>query len=557
MDPPLSNPSWREEVSPYNVYRLLLLTLANLMLQINRFILAIVAKPVAQELQFGDKACLANQSFASELINGTDAEELCRNTGNVSTCLSLISSSGSPLCVYEYFGGGLYYQVLVGPVYIFVFTFSGILMGYLADRYNRKNLLSLFLTLWSIVIVLMAFVTQYWQLLILRMLLGFTQAGCVPFASSLIADLLSSSFRGAGIAFFEVGIYFGFSLAYVVGNLVTEADLFGLGWRPAFIVAGAPGILVALVISITFAEPLRRNDKTISSSEEVVTVEESIDWRMMGRLFCRPFLLVFFLASALRMGAGYCFAYNNQIYFNMIGESSTSVARWMSWIPATFGSIGCLVGGIISDRVAPKLGVIGRIGVIIASNLLASPFGSGVVFLKPPYCYLSLIGNYVLGETFIGVCITIVVELFPSSMRALAVGVYIFLIQNIGGNMEMFIPPLRYHLESTYPAMNTLKGLQISLFVMYPGMYITAAALYVIVILMLYCGGPIRLRNFSRENASSDPLGQSASELIESSRSNEDQINNNINNNGQDQDGSGAGRACSLSRQIISEDPKK
>ena len=83
MDPPLSNPSWREEVSPYNVYRLLLLTLANLMLQINRFILAIVAKPVAQELQFGDKACLANQSFASEIINGTDAEELCRNTGNV------------------------------------------------------------------------------------------------------------------------------------------------------------------------------------------------------------------------------------------------------------------------------------------------------------------------------------------------------------------------------------------------------------------------------------------------------------------------------------------
>ena len=69
-----------------------------------------------------------------------------------------------------------------------------------------------------------------------------------------------------------------------------------------------------------------------------------------------------------------------------------------------------------------------------------------MVFLDPPYCYLSLIGNYVLGETFIGVCITIVVELFPARMRALAVGVYIFLIQNIGGNMEMFIPPLRLYM---------------------------------------------------------------------------------------------------------------
>ena len=59
----------------------------------------------------------------------------------------------------------------------------------------------------------------------------------------------------------------------------------------------------------------------------------------------------------------------------MLGESSASIARWMSWIPATFGSIGCLVGGVVSDRVAPKLGVIGRIWVVIASLLLASPFG--------------------------------------------------------------------------------------------------------------------------------------------------------------------------------------
>ena len=156
------------------------------------------------------------------------------------------------------------------------------------------------------------------------------------------------------------------------------------------------------------------------------------------------------------------------------------------------------------------------------------------MFLDPPYCYLSLIGNYVLGETFIGVCITIVVELFPARMRALAVGVYIFLIQNIGGNMEMFIPPLRlyagsvmpshvkpndglgcwsssnnqvgqwrfsflskfrYHLESTYPSMSTLKGLQISLFVMFPGMYIMPAFLYVVVMLMLYCGGHHTSRN--------------------------------------------------------------
>ena len=90
MDSPSSTTSWRDEASPYNIYRLLLLTLAHLMLQINRFILAIVARPVAQELRFGDKACLANRSHAAEIINGTAADELCRTTENVSELYTLI-----------------------------------------------------------------------------------------------------------------------------------------------------------------------------------------------------------------------------------------------------------------------------------------------------------------------------------------------------------------------------------------------------------------------------------------------------------------------------------
>ena len=73
------------------------------------------------------------------------------------------------------------------------------------------------------------------------------------------------------------------------------------------------GILIAILIVMTFVEPSRRNDKSAAISSNDGAVDEPIKWDLMGRLFCRPFLLVFFLASALRMGAGYCFAYNNQV----------------------------------------------------------------------------------------------------------------------------------------------------------------------------------------------------------------------------------------------------
>ena len=78
------------------------------------------------------------------------------------------------------------------------------------------------------------------------------------------------------------------------------------------------------------------------------------------------------------------------------------------------------------------------------------PSSAGVFFLPSPYCFLSLIGNYVVGEMWIGVCLSAVVELFPNHLRATAVGVYIFVISNIGGNMELLITPLRRLFANVY-----------------------------------------------------------------------------------------------------------
>ena len=60
------------------------------------------------------------------------------------------------LCSWEYFGGGWDFAILVGPVYIFVFTVSGFFSGWLADNYNRKKFLAAFITLWSCVTMAMA-----------------------------------------------------------------------------------------------------------------------------------------------------------------------------------------------------------------------------------------------------------------------------------------------------------------------------------------------------------------------------------------------------------------
>lgn len=139
------------------------------------------------------------------------------------------------MCEWNYNGQGIEYEILAGPVFIVVYTIAGIPLGFLADVYNRKNILAVLLTFWSLMTVLTGLSKEYWHLVILRFALGIGQAGCTPLATSLIADYFDVSQRAAAIGVYNWGIYFGYSLAYAVGNFVTGADILGQVCKIAFI----------------------------------------------------------------------------------------------------------------------------------------------------------------------------------------------------------------------------------------------------------------------------------------------------------------------------------
>ena len=63
-----------------------------------------------------------------------------------------------------------------------------------------------------------------------------------PVCTSYITDLWPSNGRSAALGVFYWGIYFGYSFTFLVGTYGTEADVFGLGWRFAYIIIGIPGI---------------------------------------------------------------------------------------------------------------------------------------------------------------------------------------------------------------------------------------------------------------------------------------------------------------------------
>ncbi len=71
-----------------------------------------------------------------------------------------------------------------------------------------QMLLGISLIFWSLCTLLSGFVTSYWQLALLRFGVGLGEAGCTPFAASLIADYFGEQWRGLAMGVYNWSVSF-------------------------------------------------------------------------------------------------------------------------------------------------------------------------------------------------------------------------------------------------------------------------------------------------------------------------------------------------------------
>ena len=107
-------------------------------------------------------------------------------------------------------------------------------------------------------------------------------------------------------------------------------------------------------------------------------------------------------------------------------------------------------------------------------QVIAAPFAAGALFLKPPYAFVSLIPSNIIGEMWVGVTLTVVVELVPNTIRSPAIAGYLFVISIIGGNMPLLVPPLK-----------KITSLRTALYILFPGLYLLSSVLFLLTLLSL------------------------------------------------------------------------
>lgn len=144
---------------------------------------------------------------------------------------------------------------LKGFAFALLYTVVGIPIAWLADRYNRINIIGISLTLWSGFTALSGFAANFWQLAILRVGVGIGEAGGSPPSHSIISDLFDKTERAKALAVYSLGIPFGIMAAYFAAAFFLDGG--SADWRIVMISVGVPGVILALLLKFTVKEPIR------------------------------------------------------------------------------------------------------------------------------------------------------------------------------------------------------------------------------------------------------------------------------------------------------------
>jgi MFS family permease len=164
--------------------------------------------------------------------------------------------------------------LLYGTVFALFYALFSLPLGRLSDGWIRTRLLAIALTFWSVATGLAAFAQGFALLAVSRLGVGIGEGATNPAGYSLVYDYFGKDRRGLAMAVIAAAIALGLGGSSVLGGLAADwwdrlyaggSALLGLsGWQFAFLVASAPGLLLAVALA-RMPEPKRGQMEGIES----------------------------------------------------------------------------------------------------------------------------------------------------------------------------------------------------------------------------------------------------------------------------------------------------
>ncbi|WP_101760580.1 MFS transporter [Oceanicoccus sp. KOV_DT_Chl] len=176
------------------------------------------------------------------------------------------------------------FSLLHGLAFTLFYIFLGLPIGWLADRYSRKWIITGGVLFWSLMTCWCGLAKNFGSLFITRIGVGVGEATLSPAAYSLMGDYFSAKRLSWATAIFAMGITLGSGGSYIIGGwLYDQLVLMDLSqwpllsamkpWQITFVGVGLPGFLV-VILMLFVKEPPRRSGS--EGEGEQLSVEEAI-----------------------------------------------------------------------------------------------------------------------------------------------------------------------------------------------------------------------------------------------------------------------------------------
>ncbi len=319
--------------------------------------------------------------------------------------------------------------LMTGLSFAIFYTTLSIPLAIVADRWNRSKVIAIAIAIWSIMTVICGLAANFIQIFLARIGVGIGEAGSSPASHSLIADLFPPERRATALGIFAMSVSIGSFVAFTGGSWLAE----NFGWRWTLVAAGAPGILISIIIWFTIRDP--RGEKPISeafkSKPGEVKLTDAI--KELSRKWAYWHLII---AGAIVSFVAYgvqtfYFPVFSRIHEVPVSEYS-ELGLKLGLMFLTFGSAGAYFGGKVGDYLNARTP---------GGSLLASAI---IFIISIPFMYLALYADnlttaiLILGipqfafSFFFGPCFSSIQLLASDKTRAFSVSIWIMFSGLIG-----------------------------------------------------------------------------------------------------------------------------
>lgn len=295
----------------------------------------------------------------------------------------------------------------IPTAFIIVYALAGIPLARLADRWSRKRILAIGVSVWAGLTALGGAATGYAMLFATRLGVGIGESVCAPAASSWIADIVPPQRRSGALAMFMMAVPAGVMLSFVASGPAAQA----FGWRTALALAAAPALLLVPAL-LMLQDPPRAHKSAAAPAWSILRI---------------PALWWLAISGAIVNFILYSFSYFVAAFLTRF--HGLSVAQAGVW-----SGIGSGIAGLLGGLAVVRFGA--RLRFAAAAALAAAPVAWLAIRLprgNAAAAVVLLMAAYGLWQVYYGPVYAAIQDVVPPELRATAMAAYFLGMYLLGG----------------------------------------------------------------------------------------------------------------------------